>query len=432
MRKILVTLLSVLLLIALVGCGNDDTLVTDDAATDGGNEGTITVWGWGPTSNIFALEVAAEIYYEISPKVEIEIVEMSWDNIQTQIIAAETSGNFDNLPDIMLIQNHAFQMNVMHFPDVFIDITDSGIPFHEFAPAKVEMSMVGGSSFGVPFDNGIIFMALRTDILEQVGFTMADFTDITWNEIMDLGWIVLGQTGMPLVSATAGGRDYMSVMLQSAGVNLFHEDGRPNIAGNDVLIEAIEIYLALVQSGVVIEVNNWNEYIRSIVNGEVAGTIGGYWILGQIQAATDQAGNWGLTNIPRIDVPGGTNYSSWGGTSWAITSDANTDLAVSFLRHTFAGSVELYDTILPATGAIATWGPAAESEIYARPQEFFGGQQIFADMVRFSHHVPSITTGVYYYEALTAIGDAVVEIFLGVDIAQALQNAQEIVEFQIN
>ena len=431
MKKILVTLLSVFLLVALVGCRNGD--ISDEYdIMDYAREGTITVWCWDWAFNVIAMERAAEIYYEISPLVEINIIETSWGNIQNQIATAYASGYFVDLPDIMLVQNHSFQRLVINYPDIFADITDSGIPFYEFAPAKIEMSMVDGRNYGVPFDNGAIIMALRIDILEQVGLTMDDFTDITWDEFLELGLIILGQTGMPLVSVAAGGHYYMAVMLQSAGVELFHEDGTPNIADNDVIVEAIEIYLTMLESGVALEVENWNEYIRSFVNGEVAGTISGCWILGSIQSATDQAGSWRLTNIPRLDIPGGTNYSSWGGASWAISSMADTDLAVSFLRHTFAGSIELYETILPITGAIATWAPVIESEVYTRPQDFFGGQQVFVDIVGFSHNVPPMSPGIYYYEVFTAIGGAVEEILSGVDIRQALLNAQDMVEFQIN
>jgi len=432
MKKILVTLLSVFLLVALVGCRNGDTAEDYDLVTDADREGTITVWCWDWAFNVIAMEIAAEIYKEISPMVEIDIVEMSWNNIQTQIVTAEASGDFDALPDIMLIQNHSFQRLVTNYPNIFADLTDSGIPFDEFAPAKIEMSMVGGRNYGVPFDNGAIIMALRTDILEQVGFTMADFTDITWDEFMELGLIVLGQTGMPMVSVAAGGHYYLAVMLQSAGVSLFHEDGTPYIADNDIIIEVIETYLTMMESGVALEVSSWNEYIRSFVTGEVAGTITGCWILGAIESAADQAGNWGLTNIPRLDVPGGTNYSSWGGASWAITSTADTDLAAHFLRHTFAGSMELYERILPITGAITTWGPVTESETYARPHDFFGGQQVFVDIVRFSHSVPAMSPGVYYYEVFAAIGGAVEAVLMGADVRQALQNAQDMIEFQLN
>jgi len=455
MKKILALILATFLVFTLVACRTDapadppaDTADTadvaddpaddpaDDAADDppppAGGDNVITVWCWDPAFNLFAMEEAARIYSAMNPDFEIQIVEVAWDDIQTQIITAGTTGNFDALPDIMLVQDHAFQMNVMNFPEIFTDITDSGVPFGEFASAKVGMSMVDGRNFGVPFDNGTTIMALRTDILEEAGFTIDDFTDVTWAQFQAMGEQVLAATGMPMISTTAGGSDYMSVMLQSAGVNLFNEDGSPNIAGNDVLVEAIETYLSLVDSGVLLEVNNWDEYIGSFVNEIVVGTISGCWILGSIQTADDQAGLWGLTNIPRLDVPGGTNYSNWGGSSWAITANANVDLAVSFLRHTFAGSTELYDIILPAAGALATWAPAAESDVYAEPHEFFGGQTIFIDIIRFSGNVPSIITGIHYYEALDAIGIAVIEIIGGADIESALQSAQQTVEFQIN
>ena len=455
MKKILAIILSAFLVFALVACGNDapadapaDTPAeapaeapedppADDPGNDeppaaAGGDNVITVWCWDPAFNLFAMEEAARIYKEINPDFEIQIVEVAWDDIQTQIITAGTTGNFDALPDIMLVQDHAFQMNVMNFPEIFTDITDSGVPFNEFASAKVGMSMVDGRNFGVPFDNGTTIMALRTDVLDEVGLTLEDFTDVTWAEFQALGEEVLAATGMPMISTTAGGSDYMSVMLQSAGVNLFNEDGSPNIAGNAVLVEAIETYLSLVESGVLLEVSNWDEYIGSFVNSVVAGTLSGCWILGSIQTADDQAGNWGLTNIPRLDVPGGTNYSNWGGSSWAITANANVDLAVDFLRHTFAGSTELYDIILPAAGALATWAPAADSDVYAEPHEFFGGQTIFIDIIRFSGNVPSIITGIHYYEALDALDVAVVDIIGGADIERALQEAQELLEFQIN
>ncbi|MCL2843652.1 MAG: extracellular solute-binding protein [Oscillospiraceae bacterium] len=448
MKKFLAIVLSVLMLVALVACGATTTTETppveaetpaptpaqtpdEDEEDDEPAGGTLTVWCWDPTFNIFAMEEAARIYAEMNPGFELNIVDMAWDDIQIALTTAATAGNLDVLPDIVLMQDNAFQMNVINFPELFLDLTNSGIPFNEFAAAKAGMSMVNGNNFGVPFDNGTTITALRTDVLEEAGYTMEDFENVTWNEFIELGRSVLAQTGMPLLATEAGGGDYIAFMLQSAGVSLFNADGSPNIADNAALIEAINVYLELVESGVVLEVNNWDEYIGSFVNGTVAGTIAGCWILGSVQSADDQAGNWGVMSIPRLDIPGGTNYSNWGGSSWAVTSNANAELAIDFLRHTFAGSTELYEVILPAAGALSTWAPAANSTVYAEPQPFFGGQAVFADIVRFSGNVPAITTGVFFYEARDAVGFAVVDILGGADIEQALQEAQDLLVFQI-
>lgn len=69
-------------------------------------------------------------------------------------------------------------------------------------------------------------------------------------------------------------------------------------------------------SGVLQEVNNWDEYTGSMVNSEVAGVINGCWIMGTIQTAEDQSGKWAITNIPKLtNVKGATNYSNNGGSS---------------------------------------------------------------------------------------------------------------------
>ena len=59
-------------------------------------------------------------------------------------------------------------------------------------------------------------------------------------------------------------------VLQSAGSSLFNEDGTANIVNNDVLKEVAETYKEMKDSGVLIEVNSWDEYVGSITNGDVA------------------------------------------------------------------------------------------------------------------------------------------------------------------
>ncbi|MCL2819243.1 MAG: extracellular solute-binding protein [Oscillospiraceae bacterium] len=433
MKKLLALILVLVLAASVVACGGNGggTAGTDGSAPAGELKGEVTVWCWDPNFNIPAMTEAARIYNAINPDAVINIVETPWDQVQDALTAAATTGVLDNIPDIFLMQDMAFQRNVMTFPELFIDLTNTGIDFGQFAAGKRGFSTVDGKNFGVPFDNGATIYAVRTDVLEQAGYTVADVTDVTWSQFISVGKDVLAQTGMPMLSTTAGGGDFIMVMLQSAGVDLFNADGSPNIAGNPVLISAIETYLELVDTGVLLEVNGWDEYIDSFVNDNVVGTISGCWILGSVQENA-HAGAWAVTNIPRLEVAGGTNFSSWGGSSWAVTNVGNSALAVDFLKHTFAGSVELYETILPSTGAIGTWAPAAASSVYAEPHPFFGGQAVFADIVGFAGKIPQINVGVYFYTANDNISIAVSNIINnGADITTELQAAQEATEFAI-
>ena len=93
------------------------------------------------------------------------------------------------------------------------------------------------------------------------------------------------------------------------------------------------------------------------------------------------------------------------------------ELATDFLGSTFAGSVKFYETILPSSGALATYLPAADSSVYAEPQVFFNDQAIYSLITEFAGKVPSNNTGVYYYEARDAVATALTNVVNGADIA---------------
>lgn len=405
-----------------------------EAGGTAGGAGELTVWCWDPAFNLFAMEEAAKVYQKTNPDFKLNIVETPWDDIQTQLITAASSGDTSSLPDIFLTQNNAFQKNVINYPTLFTDMTDSGIKFDEFGASSIAYSTIEGKNYGVPFDNGASVFALRTDLLAEAGYTLKDFTDITWDECIEKGKVVKEKTGKPLFSFTSGGADMVLMMIQSAGESLFTAEGEANIAGNEAVKVAMETYKKLVTEGVVLEVNGWDEYVASFVNGNVAGTLNGCWILGSVKTAEDQSGKWGVTNIPKlVGVNNATNYTANGGSSWAVSANAkNKDLAVDFLKNTFAGSVEFYENILSA-GALANWTPAGESTKYAEKIEYFGGQAIYADIVDYASKVPSNYTGVFYYEAQGAMTTAVTNVILGNQtVEDAIKAAQEETEFNMN
>lgn len=453
-RKILAALLASTMVLSLVGCGSGSdgaaaTTDTQDAATEeaateeattddaaaaeaAGGEQTLTVWCWDPAFNLNAMYEAEKVYQKDHPDFKLNVVETPWEDIQTKVTTAAASGDLSTLPDILLMQDNAFQKNVISYPDAFTDLTNSGIDYSQFAAGKTAYSVVDGKNYGVPFDNGAVIGCYRTDVLEQAGLTVDDFTDITWDQYIENGKKVLDATGKPLISMQAGECDLIMMMLQSAGSSLFNEDGTANIVNNDTLKAVMETYKALKDSGVLVEVNSWDEYVGSFVSGDVAGTVNGCWIMASIQTAEDQAGNWAVTNMPSlVGVSNATNYSNNGGSSWAVTSNCqNTELAFDFLASTFAGSAELYDNILPS-GALATWAPAGDSDAYGVPNDFFGGDAVSAKIVEYSTKVPSNITGVYYYEARDAVATAITNYINGADIATELQTAEDTVNFNM-
>ena len=432
-KKLLSLLLVTAMTVGMVaGCGSSGG-DTESKSASGEDENTLTVWAWDQTFNIYAMKEAEKIYQKDHPDFKLNIVETPWDDMQTQLGTIVGAGDYSKLPDICLMQDFAYQKYVTTYPDLYQDITDSGIDFSQFAEGKLAASTVDGKNYGVPFDNGTEVACYRKDILEQAGYTMDDLTDIDWDQFIKIGEDVYNKTGYSLLSVQAGSSDLIYQMLQSAGLSTWTDDNKPDIAGNKNIKQCVEIYQEMVNKHVLAVVNSWDEYIATFTSGKTAGVINGCWILASVQTATDQSGKWGLTNMPKLPgVSTATNYSNQGGSTWAITTNCkNTKLAEDFLAKTFAGSKELYDTILPSSGALSTWLPASESDVYNEPQAFFDGQTIYKDITEFASKTPSVNLGVYYTEANTALATVVANVTGGADIDSELKTAQKTVEFNM-
>lgn len=443
-RLLAVLMAAVMVLGTVAGCGSskepaeapvEETAEpeAEEPAEEAVLEGKLTVWCWDPAFNINAMNVAGEIYKADHPNFELEVVEMSQEDIYQKLATAMSAGNTDEvLPDIILFDDSLVAQAASSFQGVFLDLTYSGIDFSSFAEGKVACSVVDGKNYGIPFDSGAAIAAYRTDVLEEAGFTIEDFTDITWSEWIEKAAVVKEKTGKALLNGL-GAYNQLSVMLKSCGGGYFDEEGNLYIAENEKLQKICELYLEMLDKGVYQEEVGWDTYIGNINNSNVAGAMNGCWIMSSIQVAEDQKGLWAITNVPSIDgVDGATNYSSQGGSTWTITSACkNVDLAVDFFNSTFAGSTELYDKILP-TVAISTWIPAGNSDTYKQPVEYFGNQAIYSMIVDYTAKVPSSVISAYDSSARNAVCTAITNAaYSGADIAEELKLAEETLEFEM-
>lgn len=447
-KLVSVVLAAALTVSLLAGCGTSSDTASSSAGREAGTTETtadtegsetgadpaaaeekLTVWCWDPAFNINAMNKAAEVYQKDHPGFVLEVVETPWEDVQTKLTTAAASGNMDTLPDILLMQDAAFQKNVISYPDAFADLTGK-LDYSQFSAGKVGFSSVDGKNYGVPFDNGAVIASYRTDILEQAGYKISDFENITWSDFIEKGKEVLKKTGKPMLSCVGGESDIIVMMLQSAGGSFFGDDGSAHLVDNVILEEVMNTYAELVKSGVLIEVNDWDSYIGTLNSEAVAGTMAGCWIMASIQAAEDQSGKWGMTNMPKLDnIETATNYANQGGSSWAVTSNCkNPDLAADFLGSTFGGSVEFYESILN-TGAIACYLPAGDSDMYGASNDFFGGDAVYEKIIDYAGKIPACNTGVYFYEARDAVATAITNIVSGADVANELQMAQDTVNF---
>lgn len=412
-----------LLAILMVLC----LLVPACAFAEGGEQKTITVWCWDPAFNLYAMQEAAKIYKEINPDVTVEIVEVTSDDCETLQTTAFMSNDTSSLPDIILMQDNSGQQFLGSFADRYLELSDY-IDYTQFAEYKVVNFEYEGGHYAVPFDNGAAAMFFRTDILSEAGYTAADLTDITWDELIEIGKVVKEKTGKYLLSVQSGYADFIMMMAQSMGMWFFDDNGDPQI-NDDVFVEIVNQITRLADSGVVYEGVDWASYIAGFQSGDCAATVNGCWIMASIVLAEDQSGLWGMTNVPRLNLEGASNYSNQGGSSWLVIRSEDEAIAADFLATTFAGSVDLYQTILPASSAIATYLPAAGGEAYGVEHEFFAGQKVFEELLTYAEKIPAVKYGVYNYDARDLIAEAVQNVLEGADVKESLDSAQEDLEF---
>ena len=162
-RKLISLLLAGTMVFSLAACGGsgEKADTSDKEATtseEGGN--TLTVAAWDPAFNIPALEAAAADYKEnVNPDFELVINEQSGStDVETAITTAASSGDYSNIPDIVLFQDHWFKNYQANYPDAWNNVDDADINWDDFSSEKLDYSTVDGVHYGVPVDNVLLLL----------------------------------------------------------------------------------------------------------------------------------------------------------------------------------------------------------------------------------------------------------------------------------
>ena len=298
-KVISVMLVSAMVASMAAGCGssnggsNNGGSASNDAGTTSGTEAggttasattddpnTLTVYAWDKNFNIPALEAAAAAYKEKNPDFNLEIIEQSQSSdIEDAITLAGSSGDYSNLPDIVLFQDHYFRQYATNYPDAWTDVADADVDWSDFGEEKLSFSTIDGTHYGFPVDNGTVICAYRTDLLDEAGYTIDDLTGCSWDDFIEIGKAVYEKTGKYLLSMDGDGNDLVYMMLQAEGVSQF-KDGEPYIADNETLKQVVEKIVEMANENVLYLANDWSDYTdQTIIGDQVAGVMNGNWII---------------------------------------------------------------------------------------------------------------------------------------------------------
>lgn len=391
----------------------------------------VTVWAWDPAFNIRALEVARDIYLEENPDFNLNIVENAQDDIVSKLNTSLSSGVMVGLPNIVLIEDYRAQSFLQSYPDAFFPLTDF-FNVEDFAEYKVTATSLNGVSYGVPFDTGVTGLYVRVDLLEEAGLTVEDVTNISWNELQEVGQAIYDATGVKLLSMDLNDLGLLRAMINGSGSWYTEDDGvTPNITNNDALKEAFATFKSMYEADLVNVHNDWAQMLQAFNTGVVATVPQGNWITPSITAAEEQSGQWAVVPWPRQDIEGSVNASNLGGSSFYVLNVDGKEAAAEFIGATVGGNEEFYRTIMTEIGALGTYLPLLETDAYEIESEFFGGQTIYADFAEWAGQIPSTNYGSHTYAIEDIMKNALQQYLSGGDIDQIFEQAQQQAENQL-
>ncbi|AYA76456.1 ABC transporter substrate-binding protein [Bacillus sp. Y1] len=427
MKKVLALFLVSILFLAACSSGS-----SKDTSGEAKDSNEITVWAWDPNFNIKAMNLAKDAYASENSDLEIKIIENAQDDIIQKLNTSLSSGTTKGLPNIVLIEDYRAQSFLQAYPDMFHELTGS-FNADDFAQYKIAPTSVDGENYGLPFDTGVSGLYVRTDYLEQAGYTVEDLQNIDWKQYIEIGKKVKEATGKHMLTQDPNDLGLIRMMIQSAGSWYMKEDGKtPNLAGNEALKVAFETYKEILDADLVKPISDWSQFLAGFNSGDVATVPTGNWITPSIKAEASQAGKWAVVAHPRLPgVQESVNASNLGGSSWYVLNVPGKEDAADFLAKTFGSNVEFYQTINKEIGAIGTFKPAADGEAYQAGDEFFGGQKIIADFAAWTEQIPQINYGLHTYAIEDILAVEAQNYIKGKDLDKVLEDAQKQAEAQV-
>lgn len=431
MKKFYLMLVLMVGLAVLAACSSGDEEASGGSSAEGaGSADTITAWAWDPAFNIAALEKAKEAYNG-DGDFEVKIIENAQDDIIQKLNTGLSSGTTKGMPNIVLIEDYRAQSFLQAYPDAFHPLTDVINP-EDFADYKIATTSHNGEQYGLPFDSGVAGLYVRTDYLEQAGYTAEDLTNITWDEYIEIGKKVKEATGKNMLTLDPNDLGQIRMMIQTNGSWYVKEDGStPNLAGNETLAKAFETYKKMMDADIGKIVSDWSQFVGAFNSGDVASVPTGNWITPSIKQEAEQSGKWAVVPMPRLDMEGAVNASNLGGSSWYILNVDGKEEAADFMLNTFGSNADLYQTLVKDIGALGTYSAAAEGEAYAVEDEFFSGQQIITDFSKWTDEIPGVNYGLHTYAIEDILVTGMQDYLKGTELTKVLENVQGQAEAQL-
>lgn len=385
--------------LVLTGCGREDTGATGEgpgqgeAISDSPAEGTIEVWAMGAEGDILGDFV--KDFEEANPDATVEVTPIPWDQAHGKIQTAIASGE---TPDVSLIGTTWMGEFAQGGG---LDPTPEGLVDESaFFEGPWGSTVVGDTSYGVPWYVETRVLFYRSDLAEKAGWSEAPQT---WDELKqfagDLESRAGAEYGLNLQPGQTGSWQSVLPFAWSNGASLTNEGGSEYTLDTPEMTEALEFYKSFFDEGYApTRALDAGELESGFASGDFAAFISGPWHTGLVEEAGLTADQYAVAPLPGKDAAPGTSFV--GGGNLAVFKDSdNRESAWKFVR--WMTEPETQQAFYDAVGSLPSVKEAWETGALSEDEQL----QVFGQQLESTMAPPAVPT----WEQVAAVIDAEVE-----------------------
>jgi multiple sugar transport system substrate-binding protein len=357
------TALAVATTLALSGCGRDSSSEKGPGAStaigDSKAKGTVNVWAMGTEGE--KLGDFAKDFEKANPDVTVKVTAVPWEAAHDKISAAIAGGK---TPDVSLVGTtwmgeFAKSGGLDPTPKGLVDEAD-------FFDGAWKSTVVGDTSYGVPWYVETRVLYYRTDLAKKAGW---DKAPTTWAELTKFA-ADLKKAGVRYPVSLQPGQtgSWQSVLpfAWSDGATLTNDAGTEYTLDSAPMKEALTYFKSFFDKGYSqTRVLDPGELENGFAKGTYGSFISGPWHIGLVEDAGLTKAKYAVAPLPGKDSAPGTSFT--GGGDLAVFKDAkNRDAAWKFVRWMSEPDVQQkwYATLsdLPAVKSAWETGTLADDE----------------------------------------------------------------------
>jgi multiple sugar transport system substrate-binding protein len=385
--------------LVLTGCGRDDTTGEPgpgqgEALAEGPATGTIEVWAMGAEGDMLGDFVAA--FEEENPDADVKVTPIPWDAAHDKLANAIAAGN---TPDVSLIGTtwmgeFAEAGGLEPTPEGLVDEAD-------FFEGPWQSTVVGDTSYGVPWYVETRVLYYRRDLAEEAGWSEAPKT---WDELKQFATDLQDKAGVEyginLQPGQTGSWQTMLPFAWSNGASLTDDAGTEYTIDSPEMTEALEYYRSFFDEGLAgpTRLLDAGELESGFAKKTFGAFVSGPWHTGLVEDAGVSEDEYAVAPLPGKDSAPGTSFV--GGGNLAVFADSDNKESAWKLVQWFADPAvqqDFYEEVGSLPSVQAAW---ESGELAEDPQLQVFGEQLGSTMAP-----PSVPT----WEQVAAAIDSDIE-----------------------